>query len=98
LTLSRELFANDVIILQGLQSSKLTLKSARSTKKVTVEFPGFPYLGIWHKEGNAPFVCIEPWYGIPDFAGSVEPIADKKGIMLLEPGQQFRCSYSIIVA
>lgn len=95
--LSRTLFANDVIILQEIQSSKVTLKSSRTEKKVTVEFPGFPYLGIWSKETEAPFVCIEPWYGIPDYAGSVKSLADKAGIALLPVAQEFRCSYSITV-
>ena len=42
-------------------------------------------------------MCIEPWHGL---AGAVEDtgeLADKEGILTLEPGQEFLASYSITV-
>ena len=39
---------------------------------------------------NAPFVCIEPWYGIMPLAGSTQDIERKEAIIGLGPGAVFR--------
>lgn len=95
--LSPELFRRDAIILHNLKSHKVSLKSNKSNKAVTVEFPGFPYLGIWSKPQGAPFVCIEPWYGIADTKGGKGDFTQKEGIQSLQPLEEFKCQYNIIL-
>ena len=55
-----------------------------------------PVLGIWSPEKkNAPFVCIEPWYGrcdAEDFGGDLSERAFSRA---LEPGDVFDESYTI---
>lgn len=95
--LSPELFRRDAVILKGLKSNKVSLKSKVSDKAITIDYKGFPYLGIWSMPEGAPFICIEPWYGIADSVDSTGDYKTKEGILCLEPSQEFRCQYSIVI-
>ena len=98
LPLSYELFAEDALVFKHFDFTHLTLRSRRSGRSVRVRFDGFPYLGLWTKGPGAPFVCIEPWQGIASSTTSSPELADKEGILSLQPGQQFLTSHSITVA
>jgi galactose mutarotase-like enzyme len=91
------LFDKSAIILEGFRSESVTLKSKKSSTAVRVDFPGFPYLGIWAKPGGAPFVCIEPWYGIASTRDANPDFREKEGIMGLAPGKTFQCRYKISI-
>lgn len=95
--LSGEFFRKDAIILKDLKSTWLAMKSSTSGKAVTVEFEGFPYMGIWSKPSGAPFVCIEPWFGITDTVGFDGDFTQKEGILCLKPAEDFHCRYSFII-
>ena len=58
-------------------------------------FTNFPYLGIWSSRKNAPFVCIEPWYGLADFTNHNLDIRKKEGIQQLKANSTFKASYTI---
>ena len=62
-----------------------------------MEFEGFPYFGIWSAPNDAPFVCLEPWYGLDSTHGDSYDLRQKEGIMPLNPGEVFKCKYRIIV-
>ena len=47
-----------------------------------------PYLGIWAKPG-APYVCLEPWYGVNDGREVKADISEKRGIQRLAEGETF---------
>ena len=95
--LSSKLFESRVAIMKGLESNYVELKSARNSRTVKVSFSGYPYLGIWSPETGAPFVCIEPWYGITSSKNRAEDIRDREGILWIEPNGVFECGYSIEV-
>lgn len=95
--LSHKLFEKKAIILKGLKSKSVTIKNTRNDKRITVSFDGFPYLGIWSAENDAPFVCIEPWYGITSSQNANVDFREKQGILSLECGKTFECEYSIVV-
>lgn len=99
--LSYDLFNRDALIFKGLKSNSITLKSQKSSKTVMVKFDGFPFQGIWSKPNtNAPFICIEPWYGIADIAdiaGRNGQFSDKEGICTLNAYESFTCQFSIII-
>lgn len=84
--LTEHIFDKDALILEGLNSESLRLISSDRTVKFT--FGKAPYLGIWAKP-NAPYVCIEPWYGINDSHEKKGSIAEKRGIEKLEKGETF---------
>lgn len=94
---SPELFAKDVLIFKDLKSKAVSLRSRKSGKGITVRYDGFPYLGIWTKPTGAPFICIEPWFGLTDHVGTSKPISEKEGMVLLNPGQEFTCEHKMII-
>ena len=93
--LTDRLFDKDALVFKGLKSNSVTLKSDRGRKEVTVDFPGFTHLGIWSRGKGAPYVCIEPWFGIDDPVGFKGGIEEKEGILALEPGGVFTGEYTI---
>lgn len=95
LKLRNDSFSDDAIIFKDLESSTVTLTS-KGDRKVKMNISGFPYLGIWSKE-NAPFVCIEPWFGIADTKEHDGVFRKKKGIIELDIGAEFEASYTIEV-
>lgn len=84
LNLSENLFENDAVILGKVLSKKVFLqrKNGRGSK-IEVAFKGFQYLGLWKKK-DAPFLCIEPWNGLPDYKESDHNFIRKSGINFLE--------------
>lgn len=95
-----ELFSNDALVYSGVQ--EVSIKSKNSDMALKVSFKDFPFVGIWspfYKETNtmAPFVCIEPWYGIADFVDSGKVFKEKFGINKLEAGKGFKTSFEIAV-
>ena len=86
--ITEELFLHDALILSGLRSRCVTLESRRKGRVVTVMLGGAPYLGLWAKPG-APFVCIEPWYGVADPCRPALDFTQKQGIQRLEGKGRF---------
>ncbi|WP_088187316.1 aldose 1-epimerase family protein [Desulfosporosinus sp. FKA] len=97
LQLKHDIFSKGVLTFKNPQSQFVTLRSRKTGRTLTLRFEGFPYLGIWSKPEGAPFICIEPWYGITDRPGESQEISAKEGILSLQPNQEFRCAYQIIV-
>lgn len=93
--LSYKLFENDALVFKTLQSNSLTILE-NSKPYLKVDFETFPNLGIWTKE-NAPFICIEPWFGYSDTLEKFGNILRKEGILLLEANQIFNAEFSIEV-
>jgi galactose mutarotase-like enzyme len=84
LTLSDELFREDVIIFDRLNSRSLRYGTAPGPQ-IEMRFPDARYLGLWTKPG-APFLCIEPWQGISDPVGFAQDFRHKPGVFTVEPG------------
>ena len=95
--LNEHSFDDDAMIFKDLNSSKVWLKSKTTDKAVCMHIAGFPYLGIWSKKTGAPFVCLEPWFGIADTVGHNGEFAKKEGIVELNIGEEFSASYVIEV-
>ncbi len=94
--LRHDLFDNDAIILSDMKSRKLTVCSKKSENSITVDFADFKYLGIWHKPmTEAPYICIEPWNGLPSEVKSDEELTEKPAIITLEPNKDYFAKYSI---
>jgi len=96
LPLTKELFAKDALVFKELHSSSVTLRSERTERGLTMQFPGFPFLGIWAAPG-ADFVCIEPWCGIADPVDSNQQWTEKEGINRLDGGENFERSWTLNV-
>jgi len=94
--LKEDLFAKDALIIKEHQSKQVHLKSKFSNESISVEYSGFPYLGIWAKPGGK-FVCIEPWLGISDSCDTNQNFETKEGILRLEANSTFKASYKITI-
>ncbi len=86
LYLTPELFDDDALIFSDLNSSVVTLHGQDRT--VRFDFGDAPFLGVWAKP-NAPYVCLEPWYGVNDDRIRYGDISQKRGIQSLEPDESF---------
>lgn len=93
LKLNYPLFENDALILKSLNSKSISILNGKKTV-LTFEFEGFPNFGIWTKK-DAPFICLEPWFGYSDHIDSSGDIFEKEGIQVLEPKETFQASFSI---
>ncbi len=89
-----DLFKDDALVFSGLNSDRVTL-STTDKDTLSVSFPGFPYLGIWSKNEDAPFVCIEPWHGVADSQDHNQYLKDKEGIKSLKSGDSFAAELKI---
>jgi len=91
--LNYKLFENDALVFKTLESNSLTILE-NSKPYVKVDFADFPSLGIWTKD-QAPFVCIEPWFGYSDTAENSGDLFEKEGILILDAKQTFNSKFSI---
>jgi galactose mutarotase-like enzyme len=91
--LNYTLFENDALIFKSLQSKSLTILK-NETPFLKVHYQGFPHLGIWTKE-DAPFLCIEPWYGYSDTDESTGNIFEKEGIQIIQANEIFNSKFTI---
>lgn len=91
--LNYKLFQNDALVFKTLESNSVTILD-NSKPYIKVNFKDFPSLGIWTKE-NAPFICIEPWFGYSDTADNSGDLFKKEGILVLNANETFNSNFSI---
>ena len=95
--LRHDLFDEDAIILKNI-AREVTMKSNKCGKGVSVSYPDFGYLGIWHvPKTDAPYVCIEPWSSLPARQDVVEDLYCKSDMILLPPNKTYETAWSITV-
>lgn len=82
LDLNEELFSDDALVLNDTNIKNVILKNKENKNFIKVEFENFPYLGIWSKPSGAPFLCIEPWFGVADGENCTSKIEEKEGFWL----------------
>ena len=88
LQITETVFDDDAIVFGDLKSEKVTIKNSKNSKELSVDYKGFPYIAFWSKP-KAPYVCIEPWYGISDFENASGKLEEKTGILKLEKDCEF---------
>lgn len=92
LLLTAHLFDKDALIFEDVQSNFVTLHCAQAKTKMRFTFGSAPFLAIWAKPA-APFVCIEPWYGVNDSYEKKDDFSEKRGIVALPAGKDFSFSW-----
>lgn len=94
--LRHDLFENDAVIFETIGTNTFTIASDESDPSVSLSNQDMPYVGIWSPYGKkAPFVCIEPWYGIADGLTASGNLTEKIGIQMLSSGSLFKTAYTI---
>ena len=93
LNITKDLFVDDALILSGYKSKAISLKSDNHNRVVKFNFDS-PLLGIWAKP-DAPYVCIEPWWGVNDNYDKKSDLSEKRGIMALNANEKASFNWNI---
>ncbi len=95
LNLGDELFENDAFVLKGPGFKSVCLKHQNGETLVQMRCDSWTAIGFWTKK-DAPFICIEPWWGWADQVDSSGNLEEKAGIRKLDPGATERLEYKLI--
>lgn len=93
--LTKDLFVDDALILSSFDSDSISIKSNSHDRIIKFDFDS-PFLGIWAKP-NAPYVCLEPWWGVNDSYNKVSDFSEKRGIMALEPDSSKEFTWEVSI-
>jgi galactose mutarotase-like enzyme len=94
---NEDTFKDDAVIFDHQQLKHIELLDENNKPAVTLDIKT-PAVGIWNPTGkNAPFICIEPWYGIHDWADYDGEFKDKYLMNKLLPGASFMSEYTISI-
>lgn len=97
LDITADLFDEDALIIENGQAHKVALCNPEGQPYLTVSFDA-PLFGIWSPaKKNAPFVCIEPWYGRCDRETFEGELPEREYGNKLSPSEEFYAEYTITV-
>lgn len=97
LPITKHLFDEDALIIEQNQAHHVSLLKPNRTPYLSVHFDA-PLFGVWSPaKKQAPFVCIEPWYGRCDSIDFTGQLEDRQWGNDLEAGKNFAVSYTIEV-
>ncbi|NBJ93040.1 aldose 1-epimerase family protein [Parablautia muri] len=97
LPITEHLFDKDALVIENEQAKEVALCKPDGSAYLTVTMEA-PLFGVWSPpKRNAPFICIEPWYGRCDRVGYEGDLKGREWGNLLEPGKVWKASYQIYV-
>lgn len=82
------------VVFVDVPGSDVTLVGP-SGHGVEVSFDGFGFLGVWTASSDAPFVAIEPWVGCATAYDESDVFEEKRGTIVLAPGETCEKSFSM---
>lgn len=95
LELNNHTFDCDTLLDTREIATTCSLYNKNRKKLLTVEFDS-PVLALWAPRGdNAPFVCIEPWWGCCDQAEYDDEFSKRPWTVIVAPRQEHVISYKI---
>ena len=93
--LKHNLFDNDALFFE-MKDASVKLKSKKSSFELEVSFNDMTCLGLWHMpKTDAPYVCIEPWHGVPADDGVIDNLMTKRQMIHLDSGASYTNTYKI---
>ncbi|HCA28988.1 MAG TPA: protein lacX [Ruminococcaceae bacterium] len=93
--LHHDLFTQDALVFDNLKSRSVKLYSEKSGRGVQMDFHGMDYFAVWSPVKESPFVCLEPWTGTVTLESEDDIFEHKRGIRLLQPGEESIVSYTV---
>ena len=85
-------------ILTNVESRWVALVNTTTGQGIKVNTADYPYVVLWQSpSADHPFVCIEPWYGLPDLAQTNHRWEEKPALVHLQPGRSFTSNQSLSV-
>lgn len=95
LELSHDYFKKGPMIIDSIEAKSLILRSKKSNNGIKFIYEDYPVLALWtFGEKKAPYICLEPWHGLPAMDGD-EDFGEKPYSIALAPGENKRLSYQI---
>ncbi|MCM1539146.1 MAG: aldose 1-epimerase family protein [bacterium] len=95
LPINEHLFDEDALIIEHDQAHRVSLMTKDKKPYLTVSFDA-PLFGVWSPpRKNAPFICIEPWYGRCDAENFHGTLKEREWGNVLAPGERFASVYTI---
>ncbi len=95
--LSRTMFDAGPVILPSVRSGGVVIRKSGSGRALRIRTGGSPSLALWSKPG-APFICVEPWFGLPDPDDADGELSEKPGIMELDAGSVWTGGWGLEIA
>lgn len=95
LPLTASTFDINTMIFADSQVRRVSMLDKNKAPYLSVLFNS-PLVGIWSPSALAPFVCVEPWWGRCDRVGFTGEFADREYVNVVEAGQTFEASYTVI--
>lgn len=93
--IENSMFDNDALIIENAQAKEVSLCDSEKRPYVTVKFTA-PLFGLWSPtKMNAPFVCIEPWYGRCDAKDFCGELSEREYENNIDAGKIFEAEYEI---
>ncbi len=93
--ITADMFDKDALIIEDKQARKISLCYPDGKEYVTVTTDA-PLFGVWSPtKKNAPFICIEPWYGRCDAVDFDGDLFQREYANGLEAGEEFDAEYNI---
>lgn len=89
------MFDKDALVIEKKQAQEISLCYPDGTAYVTVKTDA-PLFGVWSPVNkNAPFICIEPWYGRCDAVGFAGTLFEREYTNTLSQGETFDAKYTV---
>ncbi len=97
LRITENLFDDDALIVEENQAHAVSLCDKEGKPYLTVRFDA-PLFGLWSPaKKNAPFVCIEPWYGRCDRENFTGDLSEREWGNKLQPAEPFYAEYTVSI-
>lgn len=89
-------FDNDAMIIENLPKKSVRLLSRKTGRGFRFTFDGFDALGIWTPiKKYSPFICLEPWNGLPADVDETTDAKSKKYAKTIVPDEEYAVEYSV---
>lgn len=93
-----DFFDRCTYMIEDHQANSVSIIDSNRRTYVTVEFDT-PLFAIWSPEKkNAPFLCIEPWFGRCDHVDFEGDIYEREYTNFIDQEEEFQTSYKMIFA
>lgn len=95
LPITQNLFKDDALVFENYQARAVTIYDKNEKPFVRVDFD-MPVFALWSLGNrNAPFICIEPWWGRGDKENFTKDFRERDWTPLIAPNEKFITSYTI---
>ncbi len=96
LPLSYDLFGKGPLIIDHIASYSLKFKNKGNGRGIHFQYDGFPVLALWtFGLKKAPYLCLEPWHGMPAMEQDGIALPDKPYIISLLPQCEKLLQYKV---